>query len=86
MNTMTEVKNLATTAGKVRMTPSEAFVETLVAQGVKDTFGIVGSGRTFANKQLDKSALIGVVFPRRGFLARSQPDNDFTITDSLAGL
>jgi len=28
---------------KVRMTPSEAFVETLVAQGVKDVFGIVGS-------------------------------------------
>src|SRR5690606_21094836 len=29
--------------GKVRMTPSEAFVETLVAQGVTDVFGIVGS-------------------------------------------
>ena len=28
---------------KVRMTPSEAFVETLVAQGVRDVFGIVGS-------------------------------------------
>ena len=26
-----------------KMTPSEAFVETLVAQGVKDVFGIVGS-------------------------------------------
>ena len=26
-----------------RMTPSEAFVETLVAHGVKDVFGIVGS-------------------------------------------
>ena len=26
-----------------RMTPSEAFVETLVAQGVTDIFGIVGS-------------------------------------------
>ncbi len=31
------------TQGKVRMTPSEAFVETLVAQGVTDVFGIVGS-------------------------------------------
>jgi sulfoacetaldehyde acetyltransferase len=30
-------------SGKVRMTPSEAFVETLVAHGVKDVFGIVGS-------------------------------------------
>jgi sulfoacetaldehyde acetyltransferase len=29
--------------GKMRMTPSEAFVETLVAQGVTDVFGIVGS-------------------------------------------
>ncbi|MGQ0751325.1 MAG: sulfoacetaldehyde acetyltransferase [Betaproteobacteria bacterium] len=35
-------KNLAA-GGRVRMTPSEAFLETLVAQGVKDTFGIVGS-------------------------------------------
>jgi sulfoacetaldehyde acetyltransferase len=30
-------------SGKVRMTPSEAFVETMVAQGVTDIFGIVGS-------------------------------------------
>lgn len=29
--------------GKQRMTPSEAFVETLVSQGVTDVFGIVGS-------------------------------------------
>jgi len=42
MNTTTELKNLAL-SGKLRMTPSEAFVETLRAQGVKDTFGIVGS-------------------------------------------
>ena len=33
----------AVTQGKVKMTPSEAFVETLVAQGVTDVFGIVGS-------------------------------------------
>jgi sulfoacetaldehyde acetyltransferase len=31
------------TAGKQRMTPSEALVETLAAQGVRDIFGIVGS-------------------------------------------
>ena len=31
------------TRGPSRMTPSEAFVETLVAQGVTDVFGIVGS-------------------------------------------
>ena len=42
MNAMTEPKSLAV-IGKQRMTPSEAFVETLVAQGVKDVFGIVGS-------------------------------------------
>jgi sulfoacetaldehyde acetyltransferase len=47
MNLMVEPKNIVKTpaaaGGKIRMTPSEAFVETLVAQGVKDTFGIVGS-------------------------------------------
>ena len=42
MNTMTESRNLAV-QGRQKMTPSEAFVETLVAQGVKDVFGIVGS-------------------------------------------
>jgi sulfoacetaldehyde acetyltransferase len=31
------------TQGRTRMTPSEAFVETLVANGVTDVFGIVGS-------------------------------------------
>src|SRR5688572_20910864 len=30
-------------SGKVKMTPSEALVETMVAQGVTDIFGIVGS-------------------------------------------
>src|SRR3990172_13436384 len=34
---------MAATTGKQRMTPSEAFVETLVAQGVRHVFGIVGS-------------------------------------------
>ena len=29
--------------GVQKMTPSEAFIETLVAQGVTDVFGIVGS-------------------------------------------
>ena len=35
--------NRSVVKGKQRMTPSEAFVETLVAQGVRDVFGIVGS-------------------------------------------
>ena len=49
MNTMSDTRNLATPTdaklpdGKVRMTPSEAFIETLVAHKVKDVFGIVGS-------------------------------------------
>ena len=47
MNLMTDAKNLTATTkpagGKVRMTPSEAFIETLVAHKVKDVFGIVGS-------------------------------------------
>ena len=47
MNIMTDAKNLTTSnktaGGKVRMTPSEAFIETLVAHKVKDVFGIVGS-------------------------------------------
>jgi sulfoacetaldehyde acetyltransferase len=42
MNTMSDAKRQVV-QGKTRMTPSEAFVETLVAQGVTDTFGIVGS-------------------------------------------
>ena len=42
MNTMTESRNLAV-QGRQKMTPSEAFVETLVAQGVTNVFGIVGS-------------------------------------------
>ena len=61
MNTMTDSRNLAKqlAAGKVRMTPSEAFVETLVAQGVKDTFGIVGSAYMDAH---DLFPLAGIRF------------------------
>jgi len=42
---MTDMKqpNRTVVQGKTRMTPSEAFVESLVAQGVTDVFGIVGS-------------------------------------------
>ncbi len=42
---MTDMKqpNRTVTQGVQRMTPSEAFVETMVAQGVTDIFGIVGS-------------------------------------------
>src|SRR5687768_1657961 len=42
MNDMTQGSR-EVVQGKVRMTPSEALVETLVAQGVTDVFGIVGS-------------------------------------------
>jgi len=58
MNIMTETRNLAV-AGKQKMTPSEAFVETLVAQGVKDVFGIVGSAYMDA---LDLFPLAGIRF------------------------
>src|SRR5438105_11506400 len=58
MNTMSEQKRLAVT-GKQRMTPSEAFVETLVAHGVKDVFGIVGSAYMDA---LDLFPLAGIRF------------------------
>ncbi|MER6671308.1 sulfoacetaldehyde acetyltransferase, partial [Amycolatopsis japonica] len=33
----------AVVSGRKKMTPSEAFVETLVANGVTDIFGIMGS-------------------------------------------
>ncbi len=42
MNDMTQ-GNREVVRGKVKMTPSEALVETMVAQGVTDVFGIVGS-------------------------------------------
>ncbi len=44
---------------KVRMTPSEAFVEPLVAQGVSDVFGIVGSAYMDA---MDLFPLAGIRF------------------------
>jgi len=51
---------LATAAtGRQTMTPSEAFVETLVAHGVKDVFGIVGSAYMDA---LDLFPLAGIRF------------------------
>ncbi|MDP2707217.1 MAG: thiamine pyrophosphate-binding protein, partial [Burkholderiales bacterium] len=56
---MTEAKKLAVQSSKVRMTPSEAFVETLRAQGVTDTFGIVGSAYMDAH---DLFPLAGIRF------------------------
>lgn len=44
---------------KQRMTPSEAFVETLVANGVKDIFGVVGSAYMDAH---DLFPLAGIRF------------------------
>ena len=61
MNTMTEVKSLALT-GKVHMTPSEAFVETLVAQGVTDTFGIVGSAYMDAHDLFPLAGIRFIIF------------------------
>src|SRR5215472_3239332 len=58
MNTMTEATRLAV-VGRQKMTPSEAFVETLVAQGVRDVFGIVGSAYMDA---LDLFPVAGIRF------------------------
>src|SRR4029077_4362651 len=49
----------AAVTGRQRMTPSEAFVETLVAQGVRDVCGIVGSASMDA---LDLFPLAGIRF------------------------
>src|ERR1700686_3101854 len=66
MNTMTDSRNLtakagarAVVTGRRTMTPSEAFVETLVAQGVTEVFGIVGSAYMDA---LDLFPLAGIRF------------------------
>jgi sulfoacetaldehyde acetyltransferase len=66
MNTMTDSKTLAAkgaaravVTGRQTMTPSEAFVETLVAQGVTEIFGIVGSAYMDA---LDLFPLAGIRF------------------------
>ncbi len=40
---MTQTTTRAAVSGVRRMTPSEAFVETLVANGVTEMFGIMGS-------------------------------------------
>ncbi len=66
MNTMSDSKTLAAkgaaravVTGRQTMTPSEAFVETLVAQGVTEVFGIVGSAYMDA---LDLFPLAGIRF------------------------
>ncbi|WP_240610035.1 sulfoacetaldehyde acetyltransferase [Billgrantia endophytica] len=43
MSTSDNVDNRPVAQGKQKMTPSEAFVETMVANGVTDMFGIMGS-------------------------------------------
>lgn len=50
---------MAARAGKLRMTPSEAFVETLAAYGTTDVFGIVGSAYMDAH---DLFPLAGIRF------------------------
>ena len=42
MTNVSEARRIAV-QGRLRMTPSEAFVETLIANGVTEVFGIVGS-------------------------------------------
>ncbi len=62
MNSMTDAGALparSAVRGRQKMTPSEAFVETLVAHGVTDVFGIVGSAYMDA---LDLFPLAGIRF------------------------
>ena len=62
MNSMTDTRNMPqrqVVTGRRTMTPSEAFVETLVAHGVTDVFGIVGSAYMDA---LDLFPLAGIRF------------------------
>ena len=58
MNKPTEAARMVV-QGKQKMTASEAFVETLVAQGVTEVFGIVGSAYMDA---LDLFPLAGIRF------------------------
>ena len=57
MNKPVELPQAVT--GRMKMTPSEAFVETLVSRGVTDVFGIVGSAYMDA---LDLFPLAGIRF------------------------
>jgi sulfoacetaldehyde acetyltransferase len=57
MNKLAELPQPVT--GRQKMTPSEAFVETLVSRGVTDVFGIVGSAYMDA---LDLFPLAGIRF------------------------
>jgi sulfoacetaldehyde acetyltransferase len=62
MNSMTDAGAIparSAVRGRQKMTPSEAFVETLVAHGVTDVFGIVGSAYMDA---LDLFPLAGIRF------------------------
>ena len=59
MNKPADLPTPVAVSGRQKMTPSEAFVETLVAQGVKTVFGIVGSAYMDA---LDLFPLAGIRF------------------------
>ena len=65
MTDISEAKSLAI-QGKVRMSASEAFVETLVANGVDTTFGIVGSAYMDVLMAPESLALYRVVIGESG--------------------
>ena len=46
MNAPQPINSRTVASGVQKMTPSEAFVETMVAQGVDTLFGIMGSSGT----------------------------------------
>lgn len=78
----TEVKQVANQ--KVKMTPSEAIVETLVAEGVKDVYGIVGSA--FMD-MLDLFPTAGIRFlPVRHEQSAAHMADAFTRVSGTAGV
>lgn len=70
--------------GKVKMTPSEAIVETLVAEGVKEVYGIVGSA--FMD-MLDLFPTAGIKFlPVRHEQSAAHMADAFTRVSGVAGV
>jgi hypothetical protein len=61
------------------------FLEQPTGENAAPAFGLGRTGRAFIDQQLDESALVGIVFPRCGFLARPQSNNDLAEADRFTG-
>jgi hypothetical protein len=60
------------------------FLEQPARENRTPAFCIRRAGRPFVDEQLHERALVGVSFPRRGFLAGAQADDDFAEADGFA--